>query len=277
MLSLLALFALFALVVVGPAVPSSFAGEAVRVWSYAATERGVGFSGVVAAPSESDGRLEVYFGATTADFGPSEFFVALEHDEVSVAYDQVFVSEPLDPPIRRIAVGNVTGDARLELVTLHEDGEVRSWDRSTWEVVSSFDSSPSPMNLDFVLADVEGDAREEVLLLADGILRVFDGIGTLSWEAPTAGRYLTAGQMDEDPSMEIAIGSGEVFDAASRTEQWRFPSTFNARVIAADVDDDGRDEVLRVDSEIEAFDVDLEANAWTIPEQGFAIEVGERG
>ncbi|MGD9496815.1 MAG: hypothetical protein AB7Y46_10985 [Armatimonadota bacterium] len=105
--------------------------------------------------------------------------------------------------------------------------------------------------------DINGDGTPELLSGADDAkLRAFDLAGELLWEVEIQrfhGRSgsvasICAAQLDDDPAMEVVIGSDNWhhygFDGDG-TELWRTDTTHACTVCAAgDIDGDGCDEVL---------------------------------
>jgi hypothetical protein len=91
---------------------------------------------------------------------------------------------------------------------------------------------------------------------------------------------LTVGQMDADPALEIATANGHVIDSATHAVEWFLDGGFGRLVRAADIDGDGRDEIVGADfaGNIRAYDVDLQLMKWSTTagnDEVEAIQVGD--
>ena len=70
------------------------------------------------------------------------------------------------------------------------------------------------------LTDLDGDGLAELIVTTQDDLFVFNSAGQLLWQVTGAGGYdVVAGQMDNDPAIEIATTSGNVVDASTHTVQ----------------------------------------------------------
>lgn len=262
-------FALFLLWFV--VLPLVHAGEAVRVWSYAALDQDVARCGIAIAPAEGGGSREIFFGASGLTLGENDFFMGLRYNGATDTYDHSFVSEPLDPRIEHLALGNVIGDDQADI----DRGEVVAYDRASMVETPLFLTGHTSNHEAFALADVAGDDKDEVLILTRTRLVVHAADGAVLWELATPARNLTVGQMDDDPALEIALSTGEVIDSATQASQWTFPGgSTSVELVAVDVDEDGRAEIVRGGFAIDAFDVELEELAWTIDEEARKLAVG---
>ena len=238
--------------------------EAQATWAYGAFGSGIGISNFVFAKTDHD--RELLCGGSVSTFGGNDYWYALRWSPTAGAFEQVFVSELMPSPIVRIASGDVLGDSRFEIVLALQSGEIRIYDQDTKAALPGFSA---PANVEaMVLADLDGDGRAEILLTTDSALDVYDGAGNLSWSVPNiGGTDIAVGQMDDDPTLEIATTSGHVVDVATRTIQWHWPSGFGFRLRAADIDGDGRDELIAAENWyfVWAYDVERQLPKWSIP------------
>jgi len=243
--------------------PTRADGDASRIWSYGVFEDGVGQTGMVVLPREDGPGNQIITGTSRPTSGGLHFWVALEYSLETGHFEHGFVSEPYATRLGWLLAGDVVGDERPEVVVLSEWGYTLLYDHSTWERIGEF-----PTNSDIeaaTLGDTDGDGKEEILILTDSDLEVFDGDGAMLWSEPASGFAVAAGQMDEDPTIEIVTGDGTIFDAVSRLVQWTIPS---AREFAVrDIDGDGIEELVTgsTSSPIRAYDVDIQSEKWSIP------------
>lgn len=239
-------------------------------WAFAAMGTGIGQTGIETGTNE--GKAEMYMGGSTAYYGGDEYWYALQYDEASASYRQVFVSENFPAGIRRLKVGNVAGAPGPEIVLYLGDGGVRVYDQASKALVGSFETlAVDDKSYAMDLADLDGDGVAEIALATDATntLYVYRGDGTLEWSAPGVGGHdLVIGQMDGDGALEIAVSSGQVLDTASRTVQWTWGApVYGGHLEAGDVDADGMDELIVANAwySVSAYDVDGHAAKWTIP------------
>jgi hypothetical protein len=66
-----------------------------------------------------------------------------------------------------------------------------------------------------------------LILTNESDLFVFNAAGQLLWQvAGAGGKDVVAGQMDNDPAVEIAATNGVVVDAGTRAAQWTYGGGF---------------------------------------------------
>ena len=243
------------------------------VWSYPASGHAIGRPGIVLAAV--DGRKEIIVGAELVRMN---YWYVLEPDEGGPGYHPVFTSDVFPEPIQRIAVGDVFGDDAQEIVVALADGTIRLYDLRTNARLGFFTTGIDDLK-GMRLRDLDGDGHAELLITNPNDLFVLRGDGTLLWTLPGAGGDdLVIGQMDGDPSLEIAVTSGAVIDADSRAVQWTWADGFGVQVESADIDDDGLEELVAAESWyfVWSFDVDRQLPKWSIPLDDIdAIWVGD--
>lgn len=234
------------------------AGVAAR-WGYAAFGEGIGLSNIVIDAGE------IYLGGSASTFGANDYWYVLRHVPTTGRYEQVFVSRWL-PGIVGVALGDVVGDSRKELVVARSNGTLYFFDQASRVEVSSVATGASNV-LGMTLHDLDSDARPEILLTTTDTLFVFSGVGTLILQLPGAGgRDVIAGQMDADASLEIATTAGVVVDWASRAIQWQRSQGFGIDLEAADIDGDGMQELIAGEAWgfVWSFDVDRQLPKWSL-------------
>jgi hypothetical protein len=244
-------------------------------WAFASFGSMVGTSDVVVSdvpPSVGSGPAEIYLGGSSSIFGANDYWHALRYSTARQAYDDVFVSERLPAQIARLGVADIRGDARRELVVALTSGQILVYDQVSKLPLLSFSTGLAGLR-GLALRDLGGDGKSELIVTnepASGTptLRVFTGSGGLGWQVPgVGGRDVVVGQMDADPSLEIAVTGGSVVDAASRAVQWTWPAGFGKDVEAADIDGDGMQELIAAEQWdfVWAYDVDTQLPKWSLP------------
>lgn len=254
----------------GTAAPrqETLATPATADWSYVALGSGIGLSGILTAVNGQ--RVEIYAGGSGSMFGGNEYWYALRYAPGTEAFQPIYVSERFTQGIRRLALARVAGRASPLIVVALSDGGIRLHDQATKEAVASFsDPCSSHGGLqDLQTADLNGDGTDEfVSSCYDQALFAY-GSGYTPWMlAAVAGADVVTGQMDDDPAIEIATAGGAVVDADTHTVQWQWQNAFGVHLQAADVDGDGRDELIAAESWyiVWAYDVERKLPRWSIP------------
>lgn len=185
-----------------------------------------------------------------------------------------FLATPGDE-CRDMALGNVRGSLVPEIVRLHYSGLVDIVNAEDFVVVGSF-MPPTQDTYAIAVADTDGDHHEEILVTSTGQLYVFDGAtGAMLWSFNGGGgKDLVTGEMDGDPSVEIAVGNGYVIDAFTRQIQWTWnPGNYTVELAVADIDQDALDELVTMTRNygLTAFNVDTGSTLWQLPTQATAF------
>jgi hypothetical protein len=251
-----------------PSVPSLETPDPAR-WGYASFGSMVASSQVLLAPAPPAagwGPTEVYLGGSTSTFGLNDYWHALRYSPAREGYEDVFVSARMPAGIARLAVADIAGDARLEIVAALRSGQIVIYDQPSKRLLPGFSAGLSDLT-SVALRDLDADGKAEVVAVSSGQLRVFSGGGVLRWQLGVGGADVVVGQMDGDPSLEIAVAGGSVVDVTSRAVQWTRASGFGLDVEAADVDGDGMEELIAAPrwDFVWAYDVDTQLPKWSLP------------
>ncbi|MBI5431869.1 MAG: hypothetical protein HZA52_03450 [Planctomycetes bacterium] len=220
------------------------------------------------------GRFNVVHGSARDEVAVNRgrFWCLARYDASSLVlesfYASPFFAHATNPAssnyILWLEVGDVLGDAGLEVVTLYEDRTVRIHDVATRALMSSFTAAQDyPDSL--LLHDLDGDAKAEIVVSDSYGLAVQSAAGAVMWTfSGSVGERLIAGQFDDDAAQEIVAESGVVIDAATHAEQWSFP-TAAGQLVAADIDDDGKLEWIAgwESDQVRAIDVDTQSVKWS--------------
>lgn len=252
-------------------VPISGVGQ-LADWGWAALGSGIGLSGMVTA--QVDRETELYAGGSFTTFGGNGYWFSLRWNRAAGRFDVNFVSDQHSAGIRRIVTTRSAGafskrDARDRIVVGYSDGTLRSHARRTKALLSTTIGPCATRGglQALAAADLNGDGGDELLsVCGDGTLFVEDELGG-GWSLPgIGGTEIVVGQMDNDPAREIATTSGRVIDSATRSVQWTHTQAFGAHLQVADIDGDGRDELLASESWnwVWAFDVERQLPKWSL-------------
>jgi VCBS repeat protein len=235
-------------------------------WGFAALGTGIGASGIVSANNGID--TELYVGGGD-DFGRNTRWHAMRYSAIRDEFVTVFVSDLLPQSIVQIALARPTGPASPQIAVALADSTVRLYDQATKSLHST---ETDPCNTRgglraFKPVDLDGNGSDEFISICGDATLMVRGTGYATWSLPLiGGTELAAGQMDDDPAMEIATTSGNIIDSASRSVQWYRPGAFGAHLQVADIDADGRAELIVADGWyfVWAYDVERRLPKWSI-------------
>jgi hypothetical protein len=169
---------------------------------------------------------------------------------------QVVRTFPLHPDVQAAAIGDVDNDGRLELVTLQSSAAegIAARDLTTGNLEWTLPDYHSGL----ALAQLDGDPAMEIVVGAWGSQPgiVIDGATRATeWSFPAGfGEYVVAGLLLEGGSPGFAAANAwgyfGVFQGTPWTAIWRqwFDRETSALAVA-DIDGDGRDEVIRADGQ----------------------------
>lgn len=249
-----------------PATPlvRDISGHAGTLWAYPFFLNGIGATDLLVANNR--GRMEIYAGGGPPAFGSNYFWHALAYDPAANSYTPEFVSPTYGSPIIRIAIGDVAGDSRKEIVVALSNGGIMVYDLATKNRLLSFPTVDSLAAM--TVANMDATGGDEIVVCTSSNLYVYAS-GVLSWSVPVAAGAsdFAVGQMDSDPAVEIALTSGEIVDAGSHTIQWNKGSAFGRILECADIDGDSKDELIAAEAWyfVWAYDVDTQLPKWSSP------------
>ncbi|MCP4218092.1 MAG: VCBS repeat-containing protein [bacterium] len=234
-------------------------------WSCADFGTAIGNVGIAAA--RLDNRTELYM---TAYRSGHMYWYALTYDNSKAEYVQTFVSPSVYDNIIGIEVTNILEDSAKEIMVVVEDGRLlffnqvdKSFNR---EITLPVTPTHNLQALD--IADIDNDGTQEFIVVTSYDLYVFSHTGTLEWKVEGVNSFggVLAAQMDNDNALEIAISCGKIFDGVSRQLEWHRSEGFGRRLLAEDIDNDGRKELItgQLLDTFWAFDVERKLPKWSI-------------
>jgi hypothetical protein len=246
-----------------PALASASSTDA--DWGYSIFGR-VGVSDLIVA---QNGLLpEVY-----ANGSWQYYWFVLRYSVASKSYSQVYVSHYYSSAIIGIKVADFFRDATSEIVVATQDGKIEIYDQVTRILKSTMATNHSSV-VDLDVADVDADGANEIVLCTYNHLYVHSTNGELKWELAAGGYALAVAQMDSDDALEIATTDGHVVDGVTHAIQWNWPYGFGRKLAAADIDADGKSELIGAEfwDLLWAYDVDRQLPKWSI-DAGSDIDV----
>ena len=240
-------------------------------WSFGSFGVAIGLNGIVVAGSGS--QTEVYVGARAPVDG--HFWYSLRYDPDTQDYEQSFVSETLPSAIIRIAAFHTPVAERPLAIVVALWDETRLYDPVTKKLLGT-DTVSCRMRgglAALTLRDLDGDGWDEFISLCRDGTVVVHGFTYPEWVVPAALWFVSdadvvVGQMDGDAALEVATSDGRVIDTATHAAQWTYAGGFGEQLRAADIDADGRDELIAMKSHasVSAYDVDSQLPKWSLPD-----------
>ena len=239
-------------------------------WGFGALGSRIGRSGIVSA--DNDGAVELYLGGSTLTFGENDVWYALRYVPATGEFQHVYVSDQLPARIRRIALAR--GATRTDIVVALFDGTVRRYHQNTKRLMATRRDPCANRGglLGLTTADLDGNGTDEIVSSCVDRSVIAYGTDYRTWRVPGAGSGplpadVAVGQMDDDAALEVATTGGSVIDSVTHAVQWQVPAGFGVQVQAADIDGDGRDELIAAEDWdfVRAFDVESQVEKWAIP------------
>lgn len=188
----------------------------------------VAAGGFVSTDIDGDGREDMVFLVKAHD--PALFVLGKAQDDVVEI--KSMQSVPDDGVHVRVLSGHVDGERRI--FTVATNGMVRSY--GDWPLMPKIDFTVEPGVSWAEVGDVDGDSRDDLIVLAgDRLLRYDLDTGNLTGSHPAQGYIsLTLAQLDSDPAMELILGGGlgRVLDGATFATDWDYIDSFGDRPTA---------------------------------------------
>jgi len=100
---------------------------------------------------------------------------------------------------------------------------------------------------DIAVGNVDADSDLEVVAVTNTKVYVFNAATfALEWTAPYGGHTVGIGDLEGDGKNEIVVagGDGHVLNAYTQSYKWGFVGGFGSSVVVADVDNDGKAEIV---------------------------------
>jgi hypothetical protein len=199
-------------------------------------------------------------------FGENGYWYALRWNKVAKRFDMNYVSPFFTAGISAVRLGNPHSSAGNEIVVAEKNGNLNLYSQSTKRRLHTFRTSLTSITA-IALKDLNSDGLDEILAVGDNGLAAYTGQGSKLWQITgVSGSDLTVGQMDADSSLEVALTDGNVIDIASQTVQWKRSAGFGRHLQNADIDNDGKNELIAAEAWyiVGAFDVDKKLPKWSI-------------
>ena len=240
-------------------------------WHRSTFGSSIGLEGLATADLNGDGRSEIVASAYSGSYRLGSFWYVLELRNGQ--YEHAWTSPPYSADIGSLRVANVDADPAPEIL-VGVGSSIHIYDGAT-RLLQATVSTPASEILGLTVADVDSDGALEFVYCDAYTLYVSDvASGALEYSGPgLGGEDLGVGNVDDDPALEIVVGSGVdpgfVVNGQTHVVEWTNQWGFGNQVRLGDVDNDGRQEVVSgyyyLSSDIKIFDVELQSLGASIP------------
>ncbi|HZS17349.1 MAG TPA: VCBS repeat-containing protein [Candidatus Udaeobacter sp.] len=253
-------------------------------WQYAVFGANIGGSNIIVDPVPSGRASEIIFDS----YSYNPFWQSIRYNATTGNYDQIFVSPSYnsDPfsyvSIRGLQLGKVTNASERQIVVMLDDGRVYIYDFASKGELAHFDTGVAGYYglAALTISDLDGDGLAELILTTGSDLFVFSSNGELLWQVPGAGGYdVVAGQMDNDPAIEIATTNGFVIDAGTHAAQWTYGGGFGVHLKLAPFPGENYQQLISAAGWqfVYSYDVARQLPRWSIstPQDIGAIKIAD--
>jgi hypothetical protein len=236
------------------------------LWSRWVYGTGIGASGLAVVDLDANGDTEVVASSSSlGDFWTNDSWLVAKFLPTGgpAFYDLAWHSPVATPTLTALRVAQLDADPQLEVVVA-VGSELRIYDGLTRTAQQTVNTAASEIN-GLVVTNADADPALEFALCSDSTVYIYGAGGALEYSTALPCQDLAVGQVDLDPAPEIVIGNGDspgyVVDGVSHALQWTNSLGFGIYVRLADLDADGRAEVVAGSAwyAIRVFDVDLQS------------------
>ena len=190
----------------------------------------------------------------TKEAGVNRFIMGDVHGYVRVyegsekTYQEVWISDYLEGEISGIAIADVNGDEKDEIVVFTERGRFHYFDLNDYGTIWSNPPDEYQSLTAMAIHNIDDDPQPELILCADRRLVIYDGRDQFEqWRSDqtelTTSDILVA-DVDGDDREEIILNDGYIFDANFFDLEWQAPEPFGDRIGLLDVDGDQIPELI---------------------------------
>ncbi len=205
----------------------------------------VGAGGLHVVDLDADGQNDVLARTTLNPYNSNGTWIVMRHD--AGWYPVVTHGPTYDAYVSAVRPADLDADGRPEIVVA-SGSRIFVYDGADYAPRGDFPTLAGTIRgLNIVDVDADGDV-EFVFCDVDGLYVCGPG-GALEFAGPGLGGWDAAvGNVDADPALEITVaggdGPGYVVDALTHAVEWTRPDGFGTVIRCADVDADGRDELV---------------------------------
>lgn len=242
-------------------------------WRFTPFGTGIGARGLHVVDLDGDGETEILASSSSAGgFYANDFWYTLAYRDGQ--YEQAFIQVPYPGALTELRTFNFDNDPDIEVIAA-VDQSVLVYDGTTFDLERTIVTAARQIRgLEF--ADVDADGDVEIVICDLDRLYIYNAeTGALERSfAGFGGDDLAIGNVDNDPDLEIVIANGShhnpitgwVLNGRTGEVEWSDSKGFGLLVELADVDGDGRDEIISGYAwyRIAVYDADTQSTAYEL-------------
>jgi len=181
-------------------------------------------------------------------------------------YREIWVSPSLGARVQRVLVADLKHDGTYQIIATTTRGGIYVYDVDTFASLWQSQDQQFRTVEAIAVGNVDNDEQPEILFLSEGRLYIYDGLHFIEeWRSDALfdARDIAVGDVDNDGTVEIILSSGHVLDGRSRTLEWESTQPFGTHLELADVDGDGKLELIAGDNDtVTIWDLDERRQKW---------------
>ena len=187
-------------------------------------------------------------------------------------YDTVWYSEHV--ACSKITAADRDADGSLQLFIATSDGKVVIFSGTNHQQKDEFTLPGAASASDIAVANVDGDASLEIVLVKSTVTWVYDASTyALEWTATGfGGNQVAIGDIDNDTQPEIVVNGNpaHILNATTQSQEWALSGGYGIDMSLGDVDGDNFPEIAYTDiaNNIYVFDAGTMTEKWHLAGSG---------
>lgn len=240
-------------------------------WTLASSGDHIGAANLLARDLNGDSIPEIIASAALSNTTAQRFWTisSLNNGLIETSFTSAVTS---GRTITKLRLADFDGDDVDEIWVAYSDLTLDIFDPWCHTPLATVDCSTTLSSwTDIHVDDVDDDGVLEIVTMGPEGVSIFNGADPFALEqnlSAYANHDMVIGQMDDDLVREIAlVGNTRSYVVEfDGTIEWSYLLGFGSHVTAADIDGDGRDELIGdIGSSVAAFDVELRLSKWENP------------
>lgn len=245
------------------------------VWRYSVTGSGIGVNRMQCHDYDGDGNVELIIGVHNLDMYGCSYWYKMEYNPVTGGFDQKWVSSfnGYDDEAPTVFESfDCDNDGSFEILAGYSNSKVEVYDPVTMqrEAVFEIPSWDEEEIFRIIKADADNDGEEEIVCCTNNATYLIHA-GSYAYDTKFwyGARNMRCGNVDSDPALELVYTDGSVVRVTNGIAEllWDFaaPTYYPRKLIELyDLDSDGMQEILFVDTDLLVYDADTQTEKFRI-------------